>query len=349
MSLRRVVAVTAAALALVAVAAGVAAYGLPAATHVLPAGGRSFLDHRVTWAAGSTLHYGDRSIDVGPGLVQDLVPSGHGVFLRVAEAGERPRWTFFDGERRTDLPGRVDDVEVSPDGHYAGWLDADGPRRPIGRLQQVVVTDLRDGDVVLRTHRGMGDFTDDLPALYSDTEVDFAGFDQRYAYWVDAENARWRWDLRTHQRQRAGGGGPDRQPVGLPWDPQLGRVTSLAHGRAVPFDVLAPAAFLSPDGRYAVRTTLEPGRLPISVAATGRPVRLRNADRLVFFGGWSGPSTLYALVQHRPTEVYDAAARARTPGRIVTCRLPSGRCSTVTEVPGARSLALPGDAASYGD
>ncbi len=77
---------------------------------------------------------------------------------------------FYDG---TSLE-QIDDVyrnEVvtSPDGELAAWIDRTGPERPAGQVAQVVVVEVRTGDVVFSSAEGMGgEKGDDLPVLYGE-------------------------------------------------------------------------------------------------------------------------------------------------------------------------------------
>ncbi len=80
-------------------------------------------------------------------------------------------------------------VRVSPDGRYAGWIDYDGPKRPVGRLAEVVVVDLSTGAEVFRNHDDMGGADDDLDNLYEDAGLGFRGFDDDYVYWQTAEGS----------------------------------------------------------------------------------------------------------------------------------------------------------------
>ena len=318
---------------------------------VLPAGGDTvdFFEREVTWAQGSTLHHGDRSFDVSPLVVHALRPSRHGIFLQVSDipAFEEPtRWVLFDGRRTTSVPGDVDDVAVAPDGEHAGWIDRDGPWRPAGRVAQVVVVDLRTGQRVLRTSEGMGGgWGDDLAVRYEELEPTFLGFDEQRAYWRDATGSgrRWRWDLTSHDTERAErpqeSGEAMTAPVGEPWDPQRGQSVWVAGGRPVDDPSSGERGFLSPDGRYLV---LEPvARVAVTRPADGSRVRL-GTDRFAWFGGWLDETHLYALTRSHYEDGYDPGKPDRSQGALVTCALPSGRCATVTPVTGTRSVVLPG-------
>lgn len=318
---------------------------------VLPARGDTvdFFEREVTWAQGSTLHHGDRSFDVSPLVVHALRPSRHGIFLQVSDipAFEEPtRWVLFDGRRAASVPGDVDEVAVSPDGEHAGWIDREGPWGPAGRVAQVVVVDLRTGQRVLRTSEGMGGgWGDDLAVRYEELEPTFLGFDEQRAYWRDATGSgrRWRWDLTTHDTQRAErsqeSGEAMTAPVGEPWDPQRGRGVWVADGRPVDDPSSGERGFLSPDGRYLV---LEPvARVAVTRPADGSRVWL-GTDRFAWFGGWLDETHLYALTRSHYEDGYDPGKPDRTQGALVTCALPSGRCATVTPVTGTRSVVLPG-------
>ena len=317
--------------------------------NVLPASEPSFGADRVTWAQGSTIHYGDTTYDAGPEVVLRMLRTPYAFFLTLADShrdGADQRLVRFDGEALTELPGDVDSVRVSPDGAHAGWVDFHGPLRPAGRIAEVVVVDLATGRTVFRDHEHMGGgFGDDLAARYGELPPTFLGFDDdRYAYWFDSEGSgnRWRVDLATGEKEPAGpdpDSGEEFPPmVGDPYNPRTGPPVWLRRGRVV--DAPGPRAisgFLSPDGRFALRTG-RTGLLPVTDAASGERVDLDHGRRWIFFGGWQHGSTLYALVRSRFEFGYDPNAPDRTRGTLVSCHLPSGHCTDLATVRGTWSL-----------
>ena len=298
----------------------------------------------ISWAQGAQLHYGDDVFDVGPGSVRSLWRTPHGFVLGVKDAGGPDaalETYFFDGQSRTQLPGRPGSVAVSPDGRYAGWIDFDGPRRLIGRLAEVVVWDLVTGKEVLRNHDNMGGPTDDLDSLYSNTEVRFLGFDEAHAYWQTATGEVTRWRARIEDgtplpAERVSQTGPA-EPVGHPWDSLVGlRSGMLPDGRLAPDD-LGPSGFASPDRRWCL-TTGNPGRLPVVDCRTGAKSTPTYPDRRVSFGGWWDADTFYVLAVPRLPRGEDTSATDRSTGVLASCDLPGGQCRVLRKVTATESI-----------
>jgi hypothetical protein len=329
------------------------AFALPAPHRdVLPGGGPDFLDRKVTWAQGSTIHYGNRTFDVAPLVVHALRPSRNGLFLEVSDTARfdaSTRWILFDGGQTTAVPGDVKDVVVAPSGNYAGWIDRDGPWRPAGRVAEVIVVDLRNGQVVFRSSSGMGGgFGDDLGARYENLPPAFLGFDRGSAYWRNATGSgeRWRWHLSSDETERAERdrdfGEASTTPVGDPWDPQRGHDVWVSAGRPVP----APApsgerGFLSPDGRFVLTEPV--AKLIVTRALDGRRVHL-HLDRFAWFGGWLDDVRFYALTRSRYEDGFDPTRPDRTTGTLVSCSLGTGDCTSIRDLTATRSVVMPGAA-----
>ena len=160
---------------------------------VRPAAEPRFDTQQVAWAHLRTLHYGDEQFTL-PRRIRGLAVSDFGFFVRLSDDDTMDgpsRWGFFDGEEWLPVGGDpTGEISVSADGRYAGWVDQDGPLRPAGRIQEVVVADVSRGEPVLKDHSGMGGGVgDDLGDRYEELAPTFLGFDagSEHAYWTDAE------------------------------------------------------------------------------------------------------------------------------------------------------------------
>jgi hypothetical protein len=305
-----------------------------------------FAEQRVTWAQGSVVHYGAEVLDVGEGSVRSMAPTPYGWFLEVGD-DTRPyapvHEAFFDGRSLRRLPGDPDTVRVSPDGRFAGWVDRRGPRGPFGRIAQVVVVDVRTGTSLLRTSRGMGSLLDvNISDSYAETPPTFAGFDDRHAWWTDADGAAWRWDVLGGSRpERVRGVGNAAVGRG---GRQVGTLVILAGGRPRPGVTGGRPGQLSPDRRFLAATG-STGRLPVTDPRTGRRLPLHHGGRSADFGGWR-PGGLFALVRQVPPAQFDPTSD-RSTGRIVDCALPVGRCRTVARVLHTPTLVMPASVDPY--
>ena len=343
-----------AALAVAAVLTAVALVNVSGGSGPLPVadgGGTDFFARDVLWAQDSTIHPGDRTYDVSPLLVRTLRPTRHGVFLEAARgrgADVSTSWVFFDGRTSTPVPGHVRDVVVSQDGEKAAWVDLHGPWRPAGRVAQVIVTDLRSGDVVLRSSEGMGGgFGDDLGARYENLQPQALGFDERRFYWLDASDSgtRRRWDLRTHASESAEGSAArgtesGTVPVGEPWNPATGPGTWVSHGRPAAYGEGGATGFFSPDRQFLLTEAI--GLLPITRPGSGETVTLTGVDRWTTFGGWQDDTTFFAMTTSHHSDGIDPAEPDRTPARLVSCSLSSLRCTTLRRLVGTSTVVLPG-------
>jgi hypothetical protein len=119
----------------------------------------------------------------------------------------------------------------------------------------------------------------------------------------------------------------------------------VADGRPTDDPSAGTAGYLSPDGSYLV--TEADAALPVTRVADGRRVRLR-LDRYAWFGGWLGDARVLALTRTRHEDHVDPTAPDRTRGRLVSCSLRDGSCTTLRRVRATRSLVLLGGA-SPGD
>jgi hypothetical protein len=314
-----------------------------------------FATQQVAWAHLRTLHYGDREFTL-PRPIRGLAVSDYGFFLELSDGGslEGPAtWGFFDGEAWLPVGGDpVGPVHVSPDGRYAGWVVADGPRRPAGRVREVVVADIRRGEAAFKDHSGMGGGVgDDLTDRYEELAPAFLGFDEAsaWAYWTDASGGGElkRGSVETGEVEDAG-----TPPNGDPFDEPVSTVVDTYRGRrAGPSPESGPVdlqyGLYSPDERFAVDVSA-PSRTLVYDASTGRRLRVRFPDRAQYFGGWLPGDRFYVVGSAERVDSYSLSGPDPSRGRIVVCRLPAGTCRAVARVPGLRDVVVPGTQALLG-
>ena len=319
-----------------------------------------FDEQQVAWAHGRTLHHGEEEFTL-PRRVRGLAVSDYGFFVELSDDGSfygPTTWGFFDGETWLPLGGDpTGPVTVSADGRYAGWVDQDGPRRPAGRIREIVVADVSKGEAVLKDHSGMGgSFGDDLGDRYEELAPTFLGFDEgsEHAYWTDASGAgtRKRGDLATGEVEEA----PVEIPEGAPMDegdegPVSNVVDAYRGRRAGPVGASGPVdlqyGLYSPDQRFAVDISA-PYRTLVFDAGTGKRIRVEFPMRAQYFGGWLPDGAFYVIGTARRIEGYDPDAPDPTSGRVVVCRLPAGDCEAGDEVPGMRDVVVPGQGSLLG-
>ncbi len=315
-----------------------------------------FDTQQVAWAHLRTLHYGDRTFTL-PRRIRGLAVSDYGFFVALSDDGSLDgtvTWGFYDGREWLPLGGDpTGEVAVSADGRYVGWVNRAGPRRPAGRVREIVVADVRKGEAVLKDHSGMGGaLGDDLGDRYEELSPTFLGFDadSTHAYWTDASGSgtRKRADLASgavEVAQRA----LDESESG---EEAVGTVVDAYRGRAA-----GPAGFggplelqngrYSPDERFAVdlgRT----GRTVVYDATRGRRVPVDLPAGAAYFAGWLPDDSFYVVSTARRVESHSLTGPDRTRGRVVVCRLPTGTCEPGDEVPGMRDVVVPGQPSLLG-
>lgn len=314
---------------------------------VLAAGGSAYDDVRLTWAQGSTLHYGRESFDVGVPSIRSLVATSSGWFV---EAARNPsldaatHWEFFDGREGHRLGDEVSFVSASPDGRYAGWIDRDGPTRPGGQVARAVVVDLATGRVVLDDSSGMGGQDDDgdVSDLYSELPPTFLGFDDTFAYWQTPDDGRVRWSAATgvEPAQKEVDGAPGPVAIGRPSDRYAGASVSLVDGRPDTSGTGGATGSLSPDEDTAAETG-SLGRAPVTDARTGRRLPLAVGHRFRAFGSWVGDDEVVLLATDERLEGVDVSGVDPSRGFLTTCSLSGGRCQDVAAIDGTFSVVFP--------
>jgi hypothetical protein len=279
-----------------------------------------------------------------------MAPSPHGIFLEVARQPGYdviPRWVFFDGTRVRELPGEPDDVKVSADGRYAGWLDRKGGLlRPRGRLPAVVVVDLESGVTVFRASGGTGGIDDWFSDPSDELQPRFLGFDtDDRPYWSLGQ--RLRGDLRTGAVEKAEKKAPpgveaSMVATGAVTDARRGTRVSVLDGRARPEQDGGQSGRLSPDGRWLLNGPDGPEPLRVTRATTGRTIELDTPGTGLYAPSWLGDDAITFLVLPKRLESFDGGLQARTPGRWVRCTLPDGACTVVARTDKALAVVGPG-------
>jgi hypothetical protein len=319
-------------------------------TGVEPPAEKLFDTQQVAWAHLKTLHYGDQTFTL-PRRIRGLAVSDYGFFVLLSDDGKLDgptQWGFYNGTRWRPLGGDPDGaVAVSLDGRYAGWVDQDGPRRPAGRIREVVVADIRVGKAAFKDHSGMGGkLGDDLGARYENLEPTFLGFDEdsTVAYWTNASGSGtlMRGSVETGEVEEA-----EQPPNGDPFDEPISTVVDAYRGRrAGPSPESGPVVDLqyglySPDKRFAVDVSA-PYRTLAYDGRTGKRIKVRFPDKAQYFGGWLPGDRFYVVGSPKRIDSYSLTGPDPTRGRIVVCRLPAGTCRAGAEVPGLRDVVVPG-------
>ena len=269
---------------------------------------------QLVWAKRSTVHVGDTTYDVSPQLVQSMSWTPYGLYLRVSEDPDNGpfREVFYSGASLEPVEDVYTNLITSPDGRLAAWIERDGPKRPAGRVAQVVVVDTRTGDRIYESADGMGgEKGDDLADRYEELPPRVIDLTADQLVW----------------RNAAGSGAV------VTTDLRTGESTTSDRPRA-----LRPTSgyeYWSPDGRYRVDAT-----------TTGKlRVRHRQVDfghRFQTQGGWLGTHTMLVLAQDRYPMSFDPSVPDPVPGYLLACDLDVGTCEQLVETKGAREVVFPG-------
>lgn len=247
------------------------ASGLPVTTGLVGTG--AFEQRKVTYAEGSTIHYGDQTIDVAPHTISAFVPTDDGfVFM------DKQRDVYFTNGDAVDQIGRNAngyDLGLAADdtGSYAGWTE---------RNDVAVVYDTSTGQAVLRKQVGDGDPSTEEPSLAIPAVDDGTAYVLSYLVdeaagppWIHRIDA---WDLTNGTSEsipmpERGFILQDSANGYLLWgDPDYGENASIVRGPGTERQRLhltvADEYPLSPSGAYV--TTL--GQFKLIERATGRDV-----------------------------------------------------------------------------
>ena len=305
----------------------------------------AFDTQEVAWAHLFELHYGSQTFTVQQ-AIRGLEVSDYGFFLDLAEDPEDlfsdSRWAFFDGAEVAYLGSRIDNLAVSPDGRYVGWIDRAGPWRPAGRIAEVVVVDLSTGQQIFANSEGMGgEAGDDLGDRYEELQPDFLGFDadSTHAYWRNASGPgeRMRWELGTDTVERAetSDAQDEPRPVGIV-------VNAYAGARQVESADAIGLGYpnWSPSGSYVAELS-DPAHVALYSADTMRRLTVEFGSRAQYFGGWLPGDRFYVVTTAKRIEGYSLTGPDPTRGRVVVCSLPAGTCRPGAKVPGLRDLVVP--------
>lgn len=315
---------------------------------LLPAGVPRFVEPRLTWAQGRTLHYGDRTFrDVVGRDIVGLLRTPSGFFLSLGDDEEREHHdvVHWDGETVTEVSSSISTFEVSQDGRYAGWLERD-PEGSRGGLAAVRVVDLTTGLAVISTTDGMGDpqdGPDQLAELYANAWPHFAGFDAAdRAYWGRAAG-----DPRDVRRDLVDDPDVDQPGVddgeGFPrsmlWEGNRGFRALGTAAAGLPESWPPLDGLVTPDGEVLV----DEGNGSVDVyrrEAPRRVVRLPTGHRFAWFHGWAdlGEHRIVLLARDRDEQGHDPAAPDGTTGWIVVCDVDESVCDERTEVAATRSV-----------
>lgn len=264
----------------------------------------------LVYAIGDTVHLGDGSTLSVAREVDRFVVARAGVFFTV------PRhhglyYSAGDGSSRR-VAADASDLMSSPDGRYLMFMDmASGEKDGFGTPQgQVVVVDTAAGDEVAGVTEAMGDpGSDDLADLYEDAEPRLLGFAEDTAYYQGARDVV-AIDLSTG-RTDAVDAAPDLPPV-PPADDRL-----------------------SSDGRWRIVDDNHhfPGHHDRLASSDGRAIPLTGVPIDVDLGWWVDATTAAGIAVDGG---YDHGFYADgTSAALVTCVVPSGRCTPVEGTSGA--------------
>jgi hypothetical protein len=336
----------------VAVAAGVigtATVVRPRESQPQPAKPASFAERRITYAVGSTIHYGDEVLSVAPHKITTFVQTDAG-------------FVFLDAENNIHVADRsgtrslgAANWELTADfrGNLVGWIDAFKTPR------ESVVYDVLAGRELVRTAVG-NKIPPTVDLAYSPRII---AIDGGTAYF-DTAHGPYRWDIQANRGERLAGVGMndvravaagqivflqplDQRPPGV----ELTIAKSVTDKPSVRF--LGQQAHLSPTAAYLVtqpndaRPGIEPAWASLHLVDTKTGNRIALPDRTYFkfyFGQWIDAETCTIAAEHRTTGGLDLlVVNARTgatkvavshfatqgfsttPPRVASFALPTGR------------------------
>lgn len=288
--------------------AATAPYSLPVHAADIP------LD-QVSWAEGSTLHVGDREIELGHRIDQYALTPHAIVFM------DRTTLWSSDG---TSAPVRVAEtglahLVLSSDRRYLGFIDREhGPRRDGESIAELVVFDTATGKQLIRDSRHIGETDDGVgqAELFEQGILGLAGFDEDSAYAGQDDLMRFPLDGGDPERAHETGGGSTIYGTDVGIVERDGRWVTAPPGNA-------PPAIKSPEGDLAVAGTLDRDRIIAVDLKSGQRRPIRLAARRFLLAGWQGPTRFYGFV--------DTGSEYLGTGRMVSCDATSGACTNLTE------------------
>ena len=270
---------------------------------------------QLVWAKGSMVHVGDESFTVGRRQTVDRIDwTPYGLFLRLSTNPHDGPFSvaFYDGKALHQIDDVYrNEVVTSPNGELAAWINRYGPERPAGQVAEVVVIEVRTGNVVFTTSEGMGgDKDDDLSVLYGELPPTVVELTNDSVVWMKAQS--------------------EKQSVTT--DLETGEST-YADGYAHP--TTSGYEYVSPDGRYQVDAS-KTYRLKV------KPKQPDFGHKWVSQGGWLGDHQLLALGQDSFKLSYDPDVPDKIRGYILSCDLDAGTCEELERVVGARDVVFAG-------
>jgi hypothetical protein len=310
------------------------------APSVLPGGGDgdpSFSDglgeRQISYASGSTIHYGDESIDVAPHQLASYVVTDDG-FVYAAADGD-VYFTDGDGSTRIGHAGGDNRLVADDSGSYVGWVETDP-----GSGTEVVVYDTAVGGEVFRSPKddgsGSGCYTA-IPGL----ALRAIDGDTAYICGADGTSA---WDLPSRTQQWVTPPRPGSVQLAdvadgylawaLPdWD-RTGTIVSPHEDADRPFYGQVTASSLSPDSRYiaGIQLTGDSWRSLLFDRTTEREVELAMPEyREWYVLQWVDDDRFTAVGYD--AEDYEGAA-ADAPD-LLTCDASSASCTVVGQASGS--------------
>lgn len=276
------------------------------------------------YAVGDTVHLGDGStIGLGDEPAQFLL-AGDGVYFVPATgdglSGQLLRATP-DGVTETGAEAEARSLRTSPDRTHLAFIDlTTGEEDQWGTpVATAVVVDLASGEEVVRTTEGMGDpdGDDDLFDLYEDADgPSIVAVTDEAAYVSTPTDGIWAYDLASGDGEKVADSGAE--VMDEPWYPSL------------PQDSTAPVPNPSGTWSYVNPSLLDDP--PFFEPADGAPVTTRADLERWGLAGWLDDETALGIGG-------DAVGEVRV---LVTCTVPTGRCTTVEGTEGGVQLPLDG-------
>jgi hypothetical protein len=300
-------------------------------------GSGAFEVRKVTYAVGSTIHYGDQAIDV-PHEVRSFVQTDDGFVF--ADADDTIYFTNGDDTEAIGHAGAFTYLQADDNGSYVAWVEVDE-----GELPEVVVYDTGAGAEVFRSSDGNGEAPGYL-SDYNKASVDALDGDMVYVRNADGIVAV---DVASGTVSSVIKPGPDTfledaaflEDVADGWLARShGNGVLVSFGpdgdmRRFPDDV---GGDLSPSGRllaaYSGPPTSQDLRLHVLDVASGTDVSPAWGDYdTVAIAQWIDDDTVV---------VYGSPGGESVTGDLLRCSISSGDCTTAARSVGSfRDIRLP--------